>query len=144
MNVKQLLEGKNASVATVGVDETILEAAGVLAKRNVGALIAVGDDESVAGIISERDIAKGLDLHGREIVERRVEELMTRNVVTCAPDESIINVMWRMTNGGFRHLPVLVDGSLVGIISIRDVMAAWLNAMKTENDRPAGVTHDAA
>ena len=142
MNVKELLDKKSTSIAAIAVDQPVREAATVLATQKIGALMVVGSDGNVLGILSERDIVRGVDMYGDRMCSIPVGDLMTRGVIACTPAESIINVMWRMTTCEVRHLPVVDDGAMLGIISIRDVMSAWLRAMDEENSRIPTTVND--
>jgi CBS domain-containing protein len=134
MNVESLLRSKGHGVATVAPGETIAEAAAMLAREKIGALVVSEDGQSVLGILSERDIAQGLAVHGGGLGDLAVRELMTRNVVTCAPEDEVTQLMAVMTERRIRHLPVLKGGVLSGIVSIGDVVKQRLGEMEHEAD----------
>ena len=121
--VEQVLASKQAGVATIGPDGTVLEALQLMAERGVGALV-VAEDATVRGLISERDYAGKVALEGRSSKQTPVREIMTAKVICVAPDQSMDGCMALMTEKRIRHLPVVVDRQLVGIISIGDVVKA--------------------
>ena len=132
MNVRDMLGQKGDKVATVRPDATVDTALHKLKLEGVGALVVSEDDQSVAGIISERDIVRGLPDHGAALLSMKVSELMTQAVKTCKPDDKIQDIMLEMTRSRFRHMPVMADGKLCGIISIGDVVKNRLEELETE------------
>lgn len=122
MNVSTLLKAKGRSVATARPDATLLAVSQRLALRKIGAIVVVGENGQVVGIISERDVVRAIAEKGPSTLELPVSEFMTREVVTCQEASRIDELMEMMTAGRFRHLPVVEEGSLVGIISIGDVV----------------------
>jgi len=120
--VRMILDHKGASVIAIRPQETLAVAVKVLRDKNIGALVVTAADGSLQGILSERDIVRKLaDAPGRTL-PHRVEEVMTREVETCAPDDPLISVLRRMTQGRFRHMPVTDATGLVGIVTIGDVV----------------------
>ncbi len=132
MNVESILRGKGRSVATIGPGETISEAVLALRARNIGALVVSADGESVDGILSERDLVHALADRGEEFLSLRVEAVMTRRVMTCAPSDSVSELMAQMTHHRIRHLPVLCEGRLCGIVSIGDLVKSRLDEIEDE------------
>ena len=122
MNVAAILKHKGRAVTTAGPDVTLLEIADKLAAKRIGAIVIVGTRGEVAGILSERDIIRALAEQGPACLERPVSETMTKHVVTCQETDTLDELMAMMTARRFRHLPVVTDGALVGIISIGDVV----------------------
>jgi CBS domain-containing protein len=122
MNVASILKQKGRAVTTAGPGTTLLEVARKLAAKRIGAIVVVGARGEIEGIISERDIIRALSRNGPESVTRPVAEFMTSRVVTCQESDTLDELMARMTAKRFRHLPVVTDGALVGIISIGDVV----------------------
>jgi CBS domain-containing protein len=124
--VRQLLAEKGSradDVWSVGPDDTVFRALEVMAERNVGALIVL-ESGRLVGVLSERDYARKVILRGLASRDVRVRDLMTQDVVTVGPDETVRGCMQRMTDGRFRHLPVLEGGRIVGVVSIGDVVKA--------------------
>jgi CBS domain-containing protein len=121
MNVAAILKQKGRVVSTIPPTLTLIEAAGRLAQKRIGALVVV-DEGDVVGIISERDIIRSLAESGEECLKRPVAESMTRQVVTCQECDTLDELMSMMTARRFRHVPVVSDGDLVGIVSIGDVV----------------------
>ena len=134
MKVKAMLAAKGSKVATTRPDATIATVVRMLKLEGIGALVVSDDGEALSGIISERDIVRGLVGHGHELLEMRVAELMTRAVKTCTPEANIKDVMAEMTRSRVRHLPVLENGKLCGIISIGDVVKNRLEELETETN----------
>ena len=125
--------------ATIRAEAAISTVVRRLRREGIGALVVSEDDAQVVGIISERDIVTGLADQGVELLERRVIDLMTTPVKTCSPEANIKDVMAIMTRSRVRHLPVVAEGRLVGIISIGDVVKNRLEEVELE----AGVLRDA-
>ena len=122
MNVATILRHKGRAVTTASPQVTLLEIANKLAAKRIGAIVIVGAAGEVSGIVSERDIIRVIGSQGPECLSRPVSESMTRQVITCSEDDTLDELMRSMTEGRFRHLPVVTDGALVGIISIGDVV----------------------
>ncbi len=132
MNVETILAGKGRDVATIAPDAAIADAVRMLQARRVGAVVVSTDGKVVSGILSERDIVHGLAEHGGALLDRRVGELMTRDVETCAGRDTDQEVLALMTERRFRHLPVVEDGVLAGIVSIGDVVKSRLDGIASE------------
>ncbi len=134
MKVREILDAKGRRVVTIRPDATVGTAVHRLALERIGALIVSEDGRRVAGILSERDVVAALAGEGAELLSagRRVADVMTRNVVTCAPDDTVKHVMREMTRRRFRHLPVLEGGELAGIVSIGDVVKSRLAEVELE------------
>lgn len=122
MNIGQILKAKPHGVSTARADDTLQEIATRLAQRRIGAMIIVGDGGKVGGIISERDIIRLIAEHGAKALSMRASEGMTREVTSCTKSSTLDEIMTTMTVGRFRHLPVIEDGALIGIVSIGDVV----------------------
>ncbi|HEX7775180.1 MAG TPA: CBS domain-containing protein [Parvibaculum sp.] len=121
MNVATILKAKGNEVATVAPTITLAEAARLLSEKRIGAVIIM-HGQQLLGILSERDIVKAIARMGVESLDRPVREIMTSRVVTCGLNDSVDELMDSMTEGRFRHLPVIDRGELVGIVSIGDVV----------------------
>ncbi len=134
MQVRDILAAKGRRVVTVRPDATVANAVHRLALERVGALVVSEDDQTIAGIFSERDVVRALAEEGPDILGtgRRVAELMTRHVRTCAPEDKVKAVMAEMTRRRVRHLPVVEDGRLAGLVSIGDVVKSRLEEMELE------------
>lgn len=132
VNVAEILAKKGADVVTVTPDDTIKHAAAVLAERRFGALVVSSGAGRIDGIISERDIVRGLAQFEGGVGSERVSELMTATVKTCVASDSIGELMEQMTEHRIRHLPVVEDDRLVGMISIGDVVKWRVNELETE------------
>ena len=132
MNVETILSNKGRDVATIRPSETVGTAIEALVSQNIGALVVSEDGEHVDGIISERDIIHALAHRSTDIRSLTVTEIMTQPVVTCDPADSIAELMAQMTNRRIRHLPVLRDGQLCGIISIGDLVKNRLDEIEYE------------
>ena len=140
MLVQQILKGKSEDgVVTVPPGTSIAKAAETLSSRRIGALIISVDGKRVAGILSERDIVRELGRRGAACMADTVESIMTAKVATCARGDKADDVLQRMTDGRFRHLPVVEDGMMVGLISIGDVVKARLSELSMEKDALTGM-----
>ena len=125
---------KGNDVISVATNETIVVAANILSKNRIGAILVRDDDGFVRGVLSERDIVRGLADLGSRCLETGVVELMTRNVVFCGPEDDIDTIMAIMTDRRIRHLPVMRENQLLGIISIGDVVKFRIEEIKSEAD----------
>ena len=134
MTVNDILSQKGTQVFTIEPAATLAAAVQMLAHRRIGALVVTGADCRIVGIISERDIVRVLDKKGTAVLDAPVADAMTRKVVTCARNETIAEIMERMTGGKFRHVPVVEQGRLLGIVSTGDVVKARLNELEHEQD----------
>jgi CBS domain-containing protein len=122
MNVASILKAKGRTVTTARPDTTVRDIARKLHDRRIGAIIIVGDNGDVDGIVSERDVIRAIAENGAAALSDPVSAIMTRNVVSCHETSHIDELMEMMTEGRFRHLPVIEDGHLVGVVSIGDVV----------------------
>jgi len=134
MNVEGILRSKGASVVTIKPGATVADLVRGLREERIGAMVVSDDGRAVLGIISERDVVRGLAEHGPRVMDKLVAELMTRDVVACQPLDSVKQVMSEMTRRRIRHLPVVADGALYGIVSIGDVVKNRLEEMETETN----------
>ncbi len=134
MQVAQMLKGKERGVITNTADATIAETARTLERERIGAIIVTGSGGAVEGILSERDIVRGVSKHGAGCLDLRVGDLMTRSVFTCTPAHTVEDVMREMTSRRIRHIPVLEGETLAGMISIGDVVKTRLDEVEMESD----------
>jgi CBS domain-containing protein len=122
MLVKNILVGKRGNVVTIEPTADLTAAVKLLAERRIGAVVILGADQRIVGILSERDIVRVLAELGPTALNKPVGQVMTRDVKTCSEDDTIEGLMSRMTMGKFRHMPVVQQGKLIGIVSIGDVV----------------------
>jgi CBS domain-containing protein len=134
MTVKAILSRKGNNVITIEPTVTLSAAINILAEHRIGAVVVAGADKQVAGILSERDIVRTLAQRGSGALEEAVGQVMTRKVVTCTESDTVAALMERMTQGKFRHLPVVERGKLVGLVSIGDVVKHRLGEMEHESN----------
>ncbi len=140
MLVSQILKTKaDDSVTTVQPDMLISQAAKMLSDKRIGTLVISKDGKSPDGILSERDIVRALGLSGDACLLATVETLMTKELVTCTKSERADDILTKMTEGRFRHMPVLEDGVLIGLISLGDVVKARLMELSMEKDALEGM-----
>ncbi len=135
MNVREILSVKGREVVTIDPNANLATAAKVLAERRIGALVVTGPEDRIVGILSERDIVTALAKCGIDALETKITKVMTRKITTCSLSDTISSIMESMTAGKFRHVPVVEQGRLAGIISIGDVVKHRL--MEMENDQAA-------
>ena len=138
MFADQILDEKGRQVATVAPTDTVADALSVLAEHNIGALVVSADGEAVDGILSERDIVRRLAADGAEALRLQVSDLMQAEVATIDGRTHTERIMGVMTEGRFRHLPVVEGGRLCGIISIGDVVKVRISELATEKDQLVG------
>ena len=130
MHVSDILAAKGDRVVSVAPTLGVSEVAGLLRRENIGAVLVNDENGAMAGILSERDIVDGLAKHGRAVLDMPVADLMTRSVVTCQPDSNTEEIMEQILTSRIRHLPVMENGSLVGFISVADVVKAVLSQLR--------------
>jgi len=134
MTVKAILSRKGNDVTTAEPTATLGEAVKLLTARRIGAVVVTGADHRIIGILSERDIVRTLAEKGVDALNAPVAETMTRKVVTCTMNDTVAELMERMTTGKFRHVPVVDEGRLAGIVSIGDVVKARVHEMELESN----------
>ena len=140
MLVSQILKSKtDDTVVTVPPSTTVAAAAAILSTRRIGALVVSTDGRTLAGIVSERDIVRELGRRGVGCLTETVGEIMTTNVVTCTRQDRADDMLQLMTDGRFRHLPVVNGTEMVGLISIGDVVKARLSELSMEKDALEGM-----
>lgn len=135
MKISDILRHKTtdgrAEVATIAPAETVTALLAMLAEHNVGALVVVQDD-TVVGIVSERDVVRRIAERGAELLESAVEQIMSSAVVSCSSQDSVDSIAETMTERRIRHMPVIDDDRLVGIISIGDVVVSRIRQLETD------------
>ncbi|MGO9634296.1 MAG: CBS domain-containing protein [Steroidobacteraceae bacterium] len=134
MIVKNILLGRRGNVVTIEPSADLAAAVKLLAERRIGAVIILGGDHHIVGILSERDIVRALAEHGPTALNEPVGQVMTRDVKTCSEDDTIEDLMARMTKGKFRHMPVVEQGKLIGIVSIGDVVKNRVEEIEHESE----------
>lgn len=134
MFIESILGEKGGTVFTVPATATVAELVSELARHNIGAVIVTGEDGKLVGIVSERDVVRHLDKNAEGILQRPVSELMTKTLKTCRKTDTIDTAMSIMTRGRFRHIPVVEDGEMIGIISIGDVVKRKIEEVEQETD----------
>ena len=134
MTVKAILSTKGSDVTTTDPTSTLESGIRNLAERGIGALVVLGADHQVIGILSERDIVRALAERGAAALTEPLARVMTRQVSTCTQSESVNSIMEQMTAGKFRHVPVVEQERLVGIVSIGDVVKHTLMEMRHESE----------
>jgi CBS domain-containing protein len=133
MSVKAILDLKGRNVVTIEASATLLRAIHLLAERKIGAVLIV-EGKRISGILSERDIVRAFALSGAAALDASVDSVMTRKVITCRVHDPIAEIMERMTDGKFRHVPVVDDSGLAGIISIGDVVKHRIGEIEHESE----------
>jgi CBS domain-containing protein len=134
MRISDVLRGKGSNVVTVEPGTDVRTLLSVLAEHGIGAVVVSSDGRSIEGIVSERDIVRALAERGAAVLSEQVSEIMTGEVQTSPPDAHIDELMRTMTQGRFRHVPVVVEGELVGIVSIGDVVKRRVDELESERD----------
>jgi CBS domain-containing protein len=132
VQISQLLRHKGREVATIDGAESVRSALALLAEKGIGALVVSSDGRRIDGILSERDVARGLHEHGAGLLAEPVSSVMTARVHTCGPHAGVHDLARTMTDHRVRHVPVVEDGALVGIVSIGDVVKARLDELEEE------------
>lgn len=132
MKVAQLLGAKGREVSTISQERSISDAVALLKERGIGALVVTGPQPPLAGILSERDVVRALATRGADALSLTVSELMSREVVTCHGSTELNDLMVTMTQRRIRHVPVVEDGRLTGLVSIGDVVKSRIDELETE------------
>ena len=133
MIVKAILSAKGGDVISIDPTATLDTAVKTLDEHKIGALLVLGTDRRVIGILSERDIVRALAARGARVLSEPLAQVMTRKVVTCSESDSVGVLMERMTTGKFRHLPVIEDERVIGVVSIGDVVKHRLQEIEQES-----------
>jgi CBS domain-containing protein len=143
MQVDNILKSKRPTVLWVSPALSVGEVADRLRSADVGVMIVSNDGEVLKGLISERDVAHGLAVHGAALLSLKVSDLMTRSVITCAPGDSVAEIARIMTMRRIRHIPVVDGGKVVGVISIGDVLKSRISEIELEANvlRDLAVAH---
>lgn len=134
MSVAAVLKQKGSDVVSVVPSVTVREIAAMITSRRIGAVVVLGDAQELVGIVSERDVVKAVANSGEAALAMTAGDIMTRNVKVASPNTTMHEAMAQMDAGYFRHLPVVENGSLVGIISVRDVVRAQMQHQELEVD----------
>ena len=135
MRITDVLRRKGDSVVTITPTESVRDLLAVLARHRVGALVVSSDGRRVDGIVSERDVVRRLHSDGESVLDRPIADIMTADVHTCEPGVTTDDLMSEMTLHRFRHVPVVVEGRLAGIVSIGDVVKYRLEELQSERDQ---------
>lgn len=133
MRISALLAAKGSDVATIAPDATVATLVRLLAERGIGALVVSTDGERIEGIVSERDVVRRMVQVGGDVRDEPVSAIMSTEVATCGPDDAVDHLMAVMTEQRVRHVPVVADGRLCGIVSIGDVVKSRIDEL--ERDR---------
>ncbi|WP_033437132.1 CBS domain-containing protein [Saccharothrix sp. NRRL B-16314] len=134
MRIADVLRGKGSAVATVESRASVADLVAALAEHNVGAMVVIGP-EGIAGIVSERDVVRKLHERGGELLAAPVSDIMTSEVFTCSPRDSVDSLTVLMTEQRIRHVPVVDGGRLAGIVSIGDVVKSRINQLQDDQDQ---------
>ncbi|MEO6701941.1 MAG: CBS domain-containing protein [Jatrophihabitantaceae bacterium] len=129
MLISEILRRKGSNVVTAKPDASVAELIGLLGEHQIGAVV-VADSSGTVGIVSERDVVRRLADVGADVLSQKLSELMSTEVISCGPDDSVDDIGAQMTERRIRHLPVLAEGKLVGIITIGDVVAARIHELE--------------
>ena len=140
MLVRQILAMKGGgTVQTIPADTSVTDAVRQLSEKRIGALVVSDDGKTPLGIVSERDVVRELGQRGQAVMDESVSDLMTRDLIGCTGEESADQVLSKMTDGRFRHMPVMSGDEMVGLISIGDVVKARLSELSMEKDALEGM-----
>jgi CBS domain-containing protein len=134
MRIADVLRGKGGAVVTINPDATVAELVAGLADHNIGAMVVAGPD-GIKGIVSERDVVRQLHTHGASVLSLPITKIMTSVVSTCSKEDTVDSLTLLMTENRVRHVPVLEDGKLIGIVSIGDVVKTRMQELETEHEQ---------
>jgi len=138
MRISDVIRGKGNLVVTVRSDATVAQLLEILEQHHIGAVVVSDDGLTVSGIVSERDVVRHLHRDGVGVLEQSVTKIMTSEVQTCAPEDAIEDLGRIMTERRIRHVPVVVEGHLVAIVSIGDIVKSRMDELQTERDQLVG------
>jgi CBS domain-containing protein len=138
MRISTVIRRKGNLVVTVRSDATVRTLLELLEEHHIGAVVVSDDGSSVKGIVSERDVVRHLHSDGVAVLDEAVEAIMTSDVQTCAPDDGIEDLARTMTELRIRHIPVVVDGKLTGVVSIGDIVKSRIEQLQSERDHLVG------
>jgi CBS domain-containing protein len=134
MTVARIINEKGRDVVTIAPDTSVAEIAAILSEKRIGAVLVM-EEGAIRGIVSERDLVRALARYGSEAMRKLASECMTERVIICRPEDTVNDVMEKMTSGRFRHLPVVENGKLAGIVSIGDVVKRRIEDVQREADQ---------
>ncbi|MBA2574479.1 MAG: CBS domain-containing protein [Nocardioidaceae bacterium] len=134
MRIQEIMQGKGGSIVTASPDTTVRELVALLTEHNIGAVVVSSGESQIAGIVSERDVVRRLAA-GVDILDSAISEIMTSEVRSASPRDTVDDLMRLMTEHRIRHVPVVVDGSLQGIVSIGDVVKSRMGELEFERDQ---------
>ncbi|MGH1477807.1 MAG: CBS domain-containing protein [Geminicoccales bacterium] len=132
MFVRQILTSKGGDIVTISPAAELTDVATLMSKERIGAVVVLDEDAHIAGIVSERDITRALAEYGADMLTMPASKIMTTEVILCRPDDGVDKLMRKMTAGRFRHLPVVDQGKIVGIVSIGDIVKFRLEELEAE------------
>ncbi len=135
MRIQQILNKKDNAICAVSRDTAIDDIVKTMAEQNIGTVLVTGEDDSLAGILSERDVIRQLALRGADMLDLQAEEIMAKKVTTCTAGSDVANVLEQMSALSIRHLPVVDSGVPVGMVSIRDLLDAQRGLLVEEIER---------
>jgi CBS domain-containing protein len=135
MHVKEILAHKGPAVVTIGPGAVVADVVASLAQHRIGALVVTSDGRRIEGIVSERDVVKALNAYGTDLLQMAVREIMTADVHTCVPADEVRSLARTMTDKRFRHMPVVIDGALSGIVTIGDIVKGRVDELETEHEQ---------
>lgn len=138
MRISDVIRRKGDEVVTLRSDATVTRLLEVLEQNHIGAVVVSDDGSTVSGIVSERDVVRHLHTQGVGVLDQPVATIMTSDVHTCSPQDGIEDLAHVMTERRFRHIPVVVDGALVAIVSIGDIVKGRIDELQTERDHLVG------
>ena len=144
MNVATILKLKGSGVFTTTKNKSLLDIAKLLAQHGVGCIVIVGDNDKIAGIMSERDLMRAIGQAGPKVLDKPVSDFMTKTVVTAREADTVDQLMSEMTMHQFRHMPVVERGRLLGLVSIGDLVKIHVADAEFEIRRDAAVHHGTA
>lgn len=133
MKLRELIKHKGSNVLSISADATLVEAARQLTQHRIGAMIILDDDNGLIGILSERDVAKAFGQHGAAATNIVVSAVMSQNVITCRLDHDILELFRIMVDNNIRHLPAVDNGTVIGMLSIRDISRALVDQLAGDN-----------
>jgi CBS domain-containing protein len=132
MKISAILKGKGSDVVTASPDSTVQDVADLLAEKNIGAVLIADGGNRLKGILSERDIVRGVSRHGASLLTLPASDIMTKDVFSCSPDEEMNHLRREMTARRIRHIPIVQNDQLVGIVSIGDVVKNRVDELENE------------
>lgn len=141
MRINEVINTKGSTVITARADQPVSRIVGLMSEHRIGAVIITGSDDAVIGLVDERDVVQGLQKYGADLLQRPTSDIIDTDVHTCTMEDELASVAFEMTEFRMRHLPVLVEGKLSGVVSIGDIVKSRIDQLQNEQEHLVNYLH---